>query len=390
MDHQHILPATKRLTTSSRTSYSSSCSSTSSTGSNDSDTGNFYSTTDDCEGNSRHGGYYQHQEDLCTPKELLPMNGARRGKWTFEEERFTERIIEDFSTGILDLKQGTTLRNFLSSALNCDPMRITKKYTGDYSIGKRVFLGANLASFSPEFLQSRRMELQRLKETWYKALIRAEKERMEQFSEKGKLGKMSCFLADPSSSSADGHFNVCRIESVLIATDLSSEEIRRTVEWLKKAQSNLTNNNENIDDLNKTILEGDTFVPGLKFKVKTFVDSGQPMNLIQSQIYYQQQQRLLLQEQQQYHQHDQDGELCMTDSANSLTDLESSCNSVQSTCDNGSDRCMGDVYDKSDDLYYTPINTKKRPREFLTLSAIEQMEIERTAGLLMGFGVPVA
>ena len=83
----HILPATKRLATSSRTSNSSSCSSTSSTGSNDSDIGIY-----DCEDNSRDGDYYKHQEGLCTPRELLPMNGARRGKWTFEEERFTERI----------------------------------------------------------------------------------------------------------------------------------------------------------------------------------------------------------------------------------------------------------------------------------------------------------
>ena len=67
--------------------------------------------------------------EVVTPLELLSTK-ARRGKWTAEEERFVGRIIEDFNLGILDVPQGTTLRNFLSSVLNCDPMRITKKYTG--------------------------------------------------------------------------------------------------------------------------------------------------------------------------------------------------------------------------------------------------------------------
>ena len=34
---------------------------------------------------------------------------------------------------------GTTLRSYLSEKLHCDPMRITKKFAGDASIGKRVF-----------------------------------------------------------------------------------------------------------------------------------------------------------------------------------------------------------------------------------------------------------
>ena len=47
---------------------------------------------------------------------------------------------------------------------------------------------ANLMTISPEFLEKRKYELQNLKDTWFRALIRAEKERMEQFLEKGKLG----------------------------------------------------------------------------------------------------------------------------------------------------------------------------------------------------------
>lgn len=63
----------------------------------------------------------------------------RRGKWTAEEEAYVARVIQDFNSGFLDAPAGTTLRTFLSDKLNCDPMRITKKFTGEACIGKRVF-----------------------------------------------------------------------------------------------------------------------------------------------------------------------------------------------------------------------------------------------------------
>lgn len=77
----------------------------------------------------------------------LPKNGSskskqgnlRRGKWTVEEEAYVARVIQDFNSGFLDAPAGTTLRSYLSNKLKCDPMRITKKFTGDACIGKRVF-----------------------------------------------------------------------------------------------------------------------------------------------------------------------------------------------------------------------------------------------------------
>ena len=63
----------------------------------------------------------------------------RRGKWTVEEEAYVARVIQDFNSGCLDAPAGTTLRTYLSEKLKCDPMRITKKFTGDACIGKRVF-----------------------------------------------------------------------------------------------------------------------------------------------------------------------------------------------------------------------------------------------------------
>ena len=56
-----------------------------------------------------------------------------------EEEEYTSRIIHHFSTGLLTLPEGTTLRSYLAEKLSCDPMRITKKFAGASCLGKRVF-----------------------------------------------------------------------------------------------------------------------------------------------------------------------------------------------------------------------------------------------------------
>ena len=64
---------------------------------------------------------------------------SRRGKWTVEEEDYANRLIHEFKEGRLPLSEGTTLRTFLSKVLNCDPMRISKKFVGANSIGKQIF-----------------------------------------------------------------------------------------------------------------------------------------------------------------------------------------------------------------------------------------------------------
>ncbi|KAG7389795.1 hypothetical protein PHYBOEH_007359 [Phytophthora boehmeriae] len=68
-----------------------------------------------------------------------PPTAMRKGKWTAEESAYCDRLIEEFKKGNLPLAEGTTLRTFLSKLLNCDPMRISKKYTGDQCIGKIIF-----------------------------------------------------------------------------------------------------------------------------------------------------------------------------------------------------------------------------------------------------------
>ena len=49
------------------------------------------------------------------------------------------RLIHEFKEGLLPLTEGTTLRTFLSKVLNCDHMRISKKFVGANSIGKQIF-----------------------------------------------------------------------------------------------------------------------------------------------------------------------------------------------------------------------------------------------------------
>lgn len=44
--------------------------------------------------------------------------GVRKGKWTVEEENYTQKIISLFNRGKLPIPAGTTLRSYLSEKLN--------------------------------------------------------------------------------------------------------------------------------------------------------------------------------------------------------------------------------------------------------------------------------
>lgn len=66
-------------------------------------------------------------------------NLSRRGRWTESEQKYARTLIAAFKSGHLNLIPGTSLRNYLSSKLKCDPMRISKKFTKETSIGRRYF-----------------------------------------------------------------------------------------------------------------------------------------------------------------------------------------------------------------------------------------------------------
>lgn len=86
----------------------------------------------------------------------------RKGKWTVEEEEYTSRIIHHFSTGLLTLPEGTTLRSYLAEKLNCDPMRITKKFAGASCLGKRVYHLCDRTQATVTDVEMAKAELSRL------------------------------------------------------------------------------------------------------------------------------------------------------------------------------------------------------------------------------------
>lgn len=103
------------------------------------------------------------------PSKKKPGHPLRRGKWTSEEEAYAGRLINEFKSGLLPLTDGTTLRNFLSKLLNCDPMRISKKFVGNNCIGKQVFRRrvADINRLTPDLIQGMRVELSELERRFF-------------------------------------------------------------------------------------------------------------------------------------------------------------------------------------------------------------------------------
>ena len=61
----------------------------------------------------------------------------RLGQWTREEEAYAEKVAELFKTGrVPNCPEGTTMRALLAELLNCAPMRVSKKFSGERAIGK--------------------------------------------------------------------------------------------------------------------------------------------------------------------------------------------------------------------------------------------------------------
>ncbi|KAG1685505.1 hypothetical protein DVH05_008335 [Phytophthora capsici] len=101
----------------------------------------------------------------ANPQPANPPTAMRKGKWTAEESAYCDRLIEEFKKGNLPLSEGTTLRTFLSKLLNCDPMRISKKYTGDQCIGKIIFRRRE-DEVSKEDMENIRKDLAELEKTY--------------------------------------------------------------------------------------------------------------------------------------------------------------------------------------------------------------------------------
>jgi len=91
---------------------------------------------------------------------------SRRGKWTREEEVYAKQLISYFKSGLLPIDEGTSLRNLLAQLLKCDPMRITKKFTGEYAIGKREFIPVSDTCANAELVKAAQADLLTLRDEW--------------------------------------------------------------------------------------------------------------------------------------------------------------------------------------------------------------------------------
>ncbi len=135
--------------------------------------------------------------------ESAKRNPLRRGKWTSEEEAYANRLIQEFKAGLLPLTDGTTLRTFLSKLLNCDPMRISKKYVGSNCIGKQVFrrCGADVNNLVSDEIERTRFELSELEK---KFLDRVAQNKSSKGGGSGAASKSSRVGGEMSSSRGGG------------------------------------------------------------------------------------------------------------------------------------------------------------------------------------------
>lgn len=139
------------------------------------------------------------------------VSSLRRGKWTLEEEAYVARVIRDFNSGHLAAPAGTTLRTYLSEKLHCDPMRITKKFTGDSCIGKRVFHPAVRTAANALVVDKAQTELKILEAKW--------RERLE--------------AQHREASKKAGRHSLHHIGSP--ALSIASNNVTRTAAWLDQA-----------------------------------------------------------------------------------------------------------------------------------------------------------
>lgn len=120
------------------------------------------------------GGSSGSFEDTNVEYEQIMDNGLRgplrKGKWTMEEEQYANKIINYFNKGLLGIPNGTTLRSYLSEKLNCDPMRITKKFAGASCIGKQVYQSCEESTASTSTLTRIEEELKGLQLIFLKRL----------------------------------------------------------------------------------------------------------------------------------------------------------------------------------------------------------------------------
>jgi len=174
-------------------------------------------------------------------------SNLRRGKWTPEEEAYAARVIRDFNYGYLDAPAGTTLRTYLSEKLNCDPMRITKKFTGDSCIGKRVFHPAVRCVTNAAAIDRAQIELDELGKRWKRRieLQRETPKKIPSASSESSFGTLKGLF-----SSIPSNVNVANSifqPNSMPYSSLAQNVLERTATWLDRASNVLTNSSTDFE-----------------------------------------------------------------------------------------------------------------------------------------------
>ena len=99
----------------------------------------------------------------CTSIYTLYLLQYKPSSTQLEEEEYATRYILYFSSGLLTLPEGKTIRASLAEKLSCDPIRITKKYAG-ISLRKSKL---DRQKFSPEEVNMAKIEIERLERRFH-------------------------------------------------------------------------------------------------------------------------------------------------------------------------------------------------------------------------------
>lgn len=164
----------------------------------------------------------------------------RRGKWTMEEEEYVARVIQDFNSGFLNAPAGYTLRSYLSDKLQCDPMRITKKFTGESCIGKRVFHPAVRSAMNASAIDKAQSELDALERRWRRRLEMQQRE----------SAKKAAASAAAASAASRGAVTVQGVPVSMLGTSsqdppdshLQQSAVTQAATWLDRANVILMGN----------------------------------------------------------------------------------------------------------------------------------------------------
>jgi hypothetical protein len=167
----------------------------------------------------------ESEEDNDNKFEVVDGIKLRAGKWTPEEERFTEELIKRFDNGSLsDCEDGTTLRSYLSMKLNCIPMRVSKKY-GGLCIGKHPFFKSTTADDDDNVFMSRLAEL-----CWDSIELRMNKKRRKRTVKPTPVNIKIEPQVTESSPSSNGWTSVDESNLMTSESDINSSVISKDPE----------------------------------------------------------------------------------------------------------------------------------------------------------------